>query len=142
MQARISVGELMSEKVVTVEVDVPIAKVAQTMRRKNVGCVVVCEKGRPVGVITEWDIMKKVVEKNREPKRFSARDVMSAPLISVKKDTDAVEALRLMVKKKIRRLPVVEGDRLLGIVTLVDLFSVLQEDKKIATEIEKIVGRK
>jgi CBS domain-containing protein len=142
MQARISVGELMSEKVVTVEVDVPIAKVAQTMRRKNVGCVVVCEKGRPVGVITEWDIMKKVVEKNQEPKRFLARDVMSAPLISVKKDTDAVEALRLMVKKKIRRLPVVEGDRLLGIVTLVDLFSVLQEDKKIATEIEKIVGRK
>ena len=138
----ITVGELMSEKVVVVEGDTPLAKVAQTMRKKNVGCVVVCERGKPVGVITEWDIMRKVVEKNLEPRRFSARDVMSSPLISVRRDTDAMEALKLMIKKKIRRLPVVEEGRLLGIVTLVDLFSVLQENKEVAPEIEKIVGRK
>ncbi len=138
----IPVKELMSEKVVTVEVDTPLAKVAETMRRRNVGCVVVCERGKPVGVITEWDIMRKVVEKNLEPGRFRARDVMSSPLISVTRGTDVMEALKLMVKRRIRRLPVVEGGRLLGIVTLVDLFSVVQERREMVAEVEKIVGRK
>jgi CBS domain-containing protein len=139
---RIPVGELMSERVVTVEVETPLAKVAKTMRSKNVGCVVVCERRRPVGVITEWDIMRKVVEKNLDPSKFLARDVMSTPLISVTRGTDLMDALRLMVKRKIRRLPVVERNRLLGIVTLVDLFSVAQERGETAAEIEKIVGRK
>jgi CBS domain-containing protein len=139
---RISVGELMSEKVVTVEVETPLANVAKIMRRKNVGCVVVCEKGRPVGVITEWDIMRKVVEKNLDPSKFLARDVMSTPLISVTRGTDVMDALRLMAKRKIRRLPVVERNRLFGIVTLVDLFSVAQERKEMAAKIEEIVGRK
>jgi CBS domain-containing protein len=102
----------------------------------------VCERGRPVGVITEWDIMRKVVEKNLDPSKFLARDVMSTPLISVTRGTDVMDALRLMVKRKIRRLPVVERNRLLGIVTLVDLFSVVQERGEMAAEIDKIVGRK
>lgn len=138
----ISVGEVMSKRVVCVETDTPLAKIARVMRSKNVGCVVICEKGKPVGVVTEWDIMRKVIERNLEPKKLTAKDVMSKPLIWVGKDTDVMEALKIMVKKKIRRLPVVEKDKLLGIVTLADLFSIAQEHEEMAAEVEKIVERK
>ncbi|MEM2282806.1 MAG: CBS domain-containing protein [Candidatus Hadarchaeales archaeon] len=137
---RISVGELMVKEVVKVDADSTLMEVAKKMREKNVGCVVVCEGKKPVGIITEWDIMEKVVAKNIKPGERRAKDVMSAPLISVNRKTDVLEAFKIMRAKKIRRLPVVEGGKLLGIISLIDMVSVFQ--RELAAEAEELIEKR
>jgi CBS domain-containing protein len=87
------------------------------MTDKGIGCVVVTENGKPVGILTERDVMKEIVkDKNILEKDVSS--LMTRPLISVSPDTPVVDALDLMRKKNIRRLPVVDEGRLVGLITV------------------------
>jgi CBS domain-containing protein len=87
------------------------------MTEKGIGCVVITESGRPVGVLTEKDIMKEIV-KGKNVLHREVGSIMSRPLISVRPDTPVVDALDLMRKKDIRRLAVVDGEKLEGLVTV------------------------
>jgi CBS domain-containing protein len=87
------------------------------MTEKGVGCVVITENGRPVGVLTDKDIMKKIV-RNKNVFQEDVGTLMSQPLVSVPPDMPVVDALNLMRRKNIRRLPVVNEGRLEGLVTV------------------------
>ena len=110
----------MTHGVVTAETHDTLRRVGELMRDRNVGSVVVCESGRPVGVITDRDLALAVVADTVEP-RAPAGDHASRPLVTGEVEMDIEEAVALMVQHHIRRLPVTRGEELVGIVTIDDL---------------------
>jgi CBS domain-containing protein len=113
-------GELMTTDVVTVGPDDRVRDALQAMIDHDFGSVVVAEEGRAVGMFTERDVTRHVLS---DPALLDerVRDLMSAPPITVEPGDQVVDVFELMNGKGIRRLPVVEGDRLVGIVTEGDL---------------------
>ena len=113
--------EIMTPGVVTADADTEVREVAKLMRDHNVGSVVICDSdGGPAAMITDRDVALGVVAGERagsEP----VREHVSTPLVTGEPQMDLEEAAALMVQHRIRRLPVVEGDELVGIVTLDDI---------------------
>jgi len=87
------------------------------MINENIGAAIVVDKGRPVGIITEKDVLERVIMIGKDAYKTKAKDVMSKPLISIDADRPIKEALELMRKNKIRRLVVTKNKSLIGLVT-------------------------
>jgi CBS domain-containing protein len=79
------------------------------MAEKHVGAMLVLDDGRPAGIFTERDLMMKVVLERRDPDRTRIADVMTSPVLPVREDADLDEAVRLMLERHIRHLPLVDG---------------------------------
>ncbi len=124
MEADLPVKEIMTRDVVKGEKTELLFDATKKMMEKNVGSIVVVNKGVPVGIVTERDILEKVVAKNIRSREVRLGEIMSSPLISITPSKSVREAAREMVQKGIRRLPVVEEGKLVGIVTDTDLLSV------------------
>jgi CBS domain-containing protein len=114
------ISELMTHGVVSAEVDASLREVAELMRDRNVGSVVVLEAGRPVGLVTDRDLALAVVADGVDP-GLEVGSYASRPLVTGDVEMDLEEAAALMVQHRIRRLPVMDGGDLGGIVTLDDL---------------------
>ena len=114
------IREVMTESVVTAEPGTSVREIAELMRERNVGSVVLVEDGKPIGFITDRDLAVSVLADGRDPSDH-AGDHASVPVVTVAADSGVEDAAELMVRHGIRRLPVVDGDRLRGIVTLDDL---------------------
>jgi CBS domain-containing protein len=114
------VQQMMSSPVVDVAPDDSVADALRAMIDRDIGAVVVVDDGRPVGVFTERDVSRRILD-DRELLVRRVGDVMSAPVVSVAPTDEVVFIFGLMTGKRIRRLPVVEGDRLVGIITERDL---------------------
>ena len=110
----------MTQGVVTVETADSLRRVGELMRDRNVGSVVVCEGGRPIGVITDRDLALAVVADQVEADDQAGAHA-SRPLVTGEVEMDLEEAVALMIQHHIRRLPVTEGETLVGIVTIDDL---------------------
>lgn len=110
----------MTQPVVTSEAQDTLGDVAELMRDRNVGSVVVLDAGRPIGVITDRDIAITVVA-DRTDRSERVGDHATRPLVTGEVDMELEEAAALMVQHRIRRLPVLDGERLVGIVTLDDI---------------------
>jgi CBS domain-containing protein len=107
----------MNRNVSTLDVSGTVHDAIQIMTEKGVGCVVITNESKPVGILTERDVMKAIM---RREKVLASRvsDVMVVPLTSVAPETPVVQALDLMRQRNIRRLPVVSDEQLRGIVTV------------------------
>ena len=114
------ISEVMTQGVVTAETGDSLHRVGELMRDRNVGSVVVREAGRPVGVITDRDLALAVVADTVEPES-RVGDHATRPLVTGQVEMDIEEAVALMVQHRIRRLPVTDGEELVGIVTIDDL---------------------
>ena len=114
------ISEVMTEGVVTAATQDSLRRVGELMRDRNVGSVVVCEGGRPVGVITDRDLALAVVADEVDA-GDDAGGHASRPLVTGEVEMDIGEAVALMVQHRIRRLPVLDGEDLVGIVTIDDL---------------------
>ncbi|ADB58354.1 putative signal transduction protein with CBS domains [Archaeoglobus profundus DSM 5631] len=126
MQSDIPVKEIMTREVCTARKDDTLLTASKKMIKFGVGSVVVIEDGRPIGIVTEKDILYKVVSKNKLPSKVKLKDIMSTPLITIKPTTSLREAADIMRKRGIRRLPVVDDNgNLIGIVTDNDILSVV-----------------
>jgi CBS domain-containing protein len=125
MQSDIPVKEIMTREVCTARKDDSLLSASKRMIEFGVGSVVVIEDGKPIGIVTEKDILYKVVAKNKLPSKVKLEEIMSTPLITVKPTTSLREAADIMRKRGIRRLPVVNNNgELVGIVTDNDILSV------------------
>ena len=111
----------MVEDVITVDSDATVMEAVELMNKHEIGCLIVTRKEKAVGIVTERDFLKRVLAESRDPKKTKVRQIMSKPLIFGEPDMDIEDAARLMFRKKIKKLPVVENGRLLGLVTLTDL---------------------
>src|SRR6185312_11136781 len=114
----------------TVEPDAPVVEAAKLMQQEDVGIAPVVEGGRLVGTITDRDIAVRVVAEGKDPRSTKVRDVASQELVTVDPQQDLDEALRLMAKHQVRRLPVVEEDgELVGIVAQADVAKRASEER-------------
>jgi len=116
--ARLS--DIMTSKVVTVDISERVEEALRLMVRYDVGSVVVMDKEKPVGIITERDITRAAL-RGDSMLRLPARSLMSRPLQTVQPDMEIWRTFELMLKLGVRRLPVIENDRLVGLVTEKDL---------------------
>ena len=114
---------------VTATPETSVRTLAVLMRDRHVGAVVITEKERPIGIVTDRDVMSRVVASNRDPLTIRARDVMSRDLVVAREGTPLSEVTEQMRARGIRRVPVVdERGRLVNILTLDEVLVVLGEE--------------
>jgi CBS domain-containing protein len=112
----------MVEGVITIDADAPVMKAVKIMNENEIGCLIVTRRNKAVGIITERDLLKRVIGKSKNPKTTKVREIMTKPLIAGHPDMDLEEATKLMFKMKIKKLPVVESEGdLRGLITLTDV---------------------
>jgi len=116
--------DIMVKKVITTKQEATIEDAIKLMNKYEIGCLVVVENGKPVGIITERDLLKRVLAKSKELRNMKVMEIMSEPLISVEPNTEIEEAAKLMFQKKIKKLPIVEKGKLVGLVTLTDILRI------------------
>ncbi|HEY8787168.1 MAG TPA: CBS domain-containing protein [Candidatus Limnocylindria bacterium] len=110
------VRELMTKQPTTVEPDATLGEVATLMKQHDCGSIPVVEGGRLVGIVTDRDIVVRGVAAGADPKTQRVSKVMSSDPVTVGPDDDVMDAEKKMADRQIRRLPVVEGGKLVGII--------------------------
>jgi len=126
-----TIKDIMTNEVVTIDVNKTVFDAAELMSNKGVGCVIVIVQGFPVGIITERDMVKRVLAK-RSSIDQKVTEVMTKTLITVEPETSLKDAARVMSSNGIRRLPVLKNNKLVGIVVATDF--VRNVGKKTTTE--------
>jgi CBS domain-containing protein len=117
----LNVEDVMVDEVITIAADATVREAVRLMNKHEIGCVIVLLKGKPVGIITERDMLKRVLAKSADPDKITVSDIMSAPLVLGKPKMEIENAVKLMFKTKIKKLPVIHRGKLTGLVTLTDL---------------------
>ncbi len=127
-ETRVPIGEVMKRNPTMIDITATVAKAAKVMCQEGVGSVIVLDHNKPIGIVTEEDINCKVVAKDLKPSKVHVNEIMSTPLITVSVDKTSGDAAHMMVKHKVRRLPVVDDHhQVIGIVTVRDLLTVSTE---------------
>ena len=130
------IEEAMIKSVVTLQEDVSVYEAVKLMNESKIGCLVVLQYGQVVGIVTERDMLERVLEKCRNPKETKVSEIMTKRVIVGKPDMRLDEAAKLMFEKKVKKLPIVEGNHLAGLVTLTDLARMASLDEKTMEVIE------
>lgn len=115
------VKDVMMKKVVTIKPSDTILTASVKMAENSIGALIIVENERPVGIITERDIVRKVIVVKKDPKTTKVSEIMSKPLFTTYPDEDIKDAAKTMFINEVRRLPVVENGKLVGILTATDL---------------------
>jgi len=130
------IEEAMIKSVVTLQEDVSVYEAVKLMNESKIGCLVVLQYGQVVGIVTERDMLERVLERCRNPKETKVSEIMTKRVIVGKPDMRLDEAAKLMFEKKVKKLPIVEGNHLAGLVTLTDLARMASLDEKTMEVIE------
>ena len=148
METGIAVGDLMTRNFIWVSPDTDLKKCAKTMVKKRVGSLIIKEKDSDKlrGILTEKDIIWAVVKKSKKDlQNIQAKSLMKRKVVTIKPSADLSEALKKIKKKKIRRLPVVENKKVIGMLTTKDIFRIdpglyelISQNTKIKEETEKL----
>jgi CBS domain-containing protein len=123
METAIPVRDVMTRPVITADVNIDALTAAKRMALANVGCLIVISSEKPIGILTERDLVKKIVAVAADPKVARVGDVMSSPLVTISPEANLRDAAALMLKSGVKRLPVTSNGRLVGIITDTDLVS-------------------
>jgi CBS domain-containing protein len=123
------IRDVMTSNPTTVERSTSVLEAAKVMTGEDVGPLPVIEGGRLVGIVTDRDIVTRVLAEERDPQSTTVGDICSSDLITVTPEDDLDHALRKMASAQVRRLPVVEGDRIIGIVAQADVARLAPEQQ-------------
>ena len=118
-------GDIMTEDVATVCPGSSVVSSAKIMSDKNISCIIVLDNGNLSGIITETDLLKRAVAEGNDFRKMTVEQIMSSPVRSLPRDLSVLDAGRIMEAEKIRRLVVVDDERLVGILTQTDIVRVL-----------------
>lgn len=116
------------EELVSVTKDTPVTELAIQMRERTVGSVIIEERGKPVGIVTDRDLAMKIVATGTDPRDLTAADVMNGNTITVDVDDGVFDVCRTMRESGVRRVPVMENGELAGILTLDDIIVLLEDE--------------
>ncbi|MCL4331789.1 MAG: CBS domain-containing protein [Candidatus Thermoplasmatota archaeon] len=103
------------------------SQAAKIMSNDHVGFAIIERDGKPIGMVTEWDFVNKIVSKDLNPKEVLLKDIMNTPLMSVDPKTPTDQVTVLMSKNGVRRLPVVENGKLIGVITSRDVLRIFKD---------------
>jgi len=139
LRTRMIVKDVMSSPVVTLAEDETSNNVAHIMDENELGCVIVTNKaGKPVGILTERDLVIRVLSKNLKPDAIKAKEIMTSPLVTIDPDATVSEAARRMSRLNIRRLGVTYKGNLVGLVSSKDILAVMPELMEMIQERSRI----
>ncbi len=121
MVIEIQVGQVMTRNPIIIDENISVMEAAKKMKKENIGSLILKSGENNFGIITERDILYKVVAEGLDPRDIKAKEIMSHPLITIDKDSKLEEAATIMWKYNIRRLPVVDSGKIVGIITENDI---------------------
>ena len=132
------IEKLMVRNVITAQADASAHDAAKLMNKNRIGCLVITYNDKICGILTERDLLERVVEKCKNPKETMISGIMSTGVIVGDLDMHLDEATKLMFENKVKKLPVAKGDRLVGLVTVTDIARATSVDKKTVELFEKL----
>lgn len=115
------IRDIMTKNIMTVSRADPISKAITQMAQHNISCVIVIENAHPIGIVTERDLVKRILGAKKNPAKIKAAQIMTPNLITVSAESTLSEAMELIEGMHIRRLPVVDRTGIVGLVTLSDI---------------------
>lgn len=130
--ATASISDVMTTQVRTVSPDTSLQEVARIMRDSDLGDVLVTEEGHLVGILTDRDLVVRCVAEDGNPAGHTAGEICSSEVATVPPQSDIRDAVNTMREGAVRRLPVVDGDRVVGVVTMGDLARAIDQDSALA----------
>jgi CBS domain-containing protein len=113
--------DMMVKEVVMIDENASVKQSADVMNEREISSIIATRNGKPVGILTERDLLKRIVSEERNAKQLRVRDIMSSPLISIKPTMVLEEAANIMLNKKIKKLPVVYHNKIVGLLSLTDV---------------------
>jgi len=134
----VRLADLMVRNVSTVQKDASVFEAVKLLNKNRIGCLVVVNNGVISGILTERDLLERVLEKCKNPKATKVSEIMTRNVITGTSDMDLFEATRLLFKLKVKKLPITEGNKLVGIVTLTDIARATSVDQKTIELLEKL----
>ena len=132
------IRKIMVKEVKTVPMDTSVQKAVEIMNKNRINCLVVTYDKRIAGIITERDLLERVLEKGKDPKETKVSEIMTRQVLVGKPTMELVEASNFMFEKNVKKLPIMEKNRLVGIVTLTDIARATCVDEKTMKLIEKL----
>jgi CBS domain-containing protein len=117
----LKVRDVMVREVITVDENSSVKEAVDTMNEFQIGSLIVLERGKARGIVTERDFLRRVIAQARDVMNTKVKEIMTTPLVVVEPSTDLEEAVKLMFQNKIKKLAVVDANKLVGIVTLTDI---------------------
>jgi len=138
MTTRVLVRDIMNSPVVSASPDNTIYDIAKKMKDGNIGSIIIMGNDKPVGIVTDWDIVSRAIVNDVKPSQIKAKDVMKE-LYTIESEESITEAARLLRKHNIKRLGVVYKNRLVGIISSSDVIAVTPDLVEIVSEKATIV---
>jgi CBS domain-containing protein len=121
MASMVLVKDIMSKDIRLVRPDTSAQEIVATLNKFNINSVIVVQKEKPVGIITIRDILSRLVEQYLAPRVLTARQIMTSPMTTINVEATVEEAAKLMAQKNVKTLPVMDKDRLVGVVSFTDI---------------------
>ena len=138
MTTRVLVRDIMNSPVVSASPNDTILDIAKKMKDENIGSIIIMEEDKPVGVVTDWDIVSKAIVNDTKPSQIKSKEVMKE-LYTIESEESITEAARLLRKHNIKRLGVVYKNRLVGIISSSDVIAVTPDLVEIVSEKSTII---
>lgn len=138
-----SVSEIMvkQEDLAVVDSKKRVVEASELMAAKDCGCLLVMSEGKVVGIVTERDIVRKIVADRVDPSKVLIQDIMTTPVVTTAPESSVEDTARLMVKYHVRRLPIVQGTKLMGLVTSTDIARYLAKQHEYKDELLNAITR-
>jgi signal-transduction protein with cAMP-binding, CBS, and nucleotidyltransferase domain len=124
METGYDVGDVMSKNVLTIAPDADIIESANLMAKRKLGSIVVCCKGKVVGILTEQDLARKVLAREVDTKKARIKDIMTKRVYTTSPEKDLYEAMLQMGENKVKHLPVIKEGKLVGIISFKDIIRI------------------
>lgn len=132
------IKDIMVEKVVTIDADATVKTAVRLMNQREIGCLIATDSSKIVGIITERDLLKKVLEESRDPTKIKVREIMSKKLVLGVPAMEITDAARLMLKNEVKKLPVVMEGQLVGLITLTDIARATRIEQQMVNLIKEL----
>jgi len=138
LMAKIKVKDLMVGEVVTLQAHASVYEAVKLMNKHKIGCLIITRNGGIVGILTERDLLERVLEKCKNPKETNVFEVMTTHVIIGEPDMEIPKATRIMFENKVKKLPLVEDRKLVGLVTLTDIARATSVNEETMALVEKL----
>jgi CBS domain-containing protein len=136
------VADIMVENVVKVSAEEAVDKAVKLMNKRQIGCLVVTKNGNVVGILTERDLLRRVLAKSKDPRKIKVSQVMTKPVVVGSPLMELEDAARMMFRRKIKKLPLVDEGKLVGLITLTDVARTAHIDIKMLSIIKELSSNK
>lgn len=137
MRYKLTAKDAMSSPVTAIESNKSVFEAAKLMKQKNIGTIVITMQKRPVGIVTEKDVVQRLVAEGKDPQKVEIGQIMTAPLMVASPKSDLNEIAKKMAEKGVRRVPIVDKGTIVGIVTERD---VLKQEPQLIDAMREVVG--